>query len=74
MVILRIQGLTLTNGNNVGHLVLSIAVYEVKPEVELDTITEPRRNPFGNNQIMTGESRKIDQLGKTQRERNSNRI
>ena len=46
---------------------LIVPVYEVKPEVELDTITEPRKNPFGNSQVMTGESRKVDKSGKTQR-------
>ena len=32
-------------------------------------MTEPRDNPFkfGNSQVMTGESRKVDRSGKTQR-------
>ena len=51
---------------------LIVGVYEAKPEVELDTLTEPRSNPFkfktGEN-IMTGESRKVDRTGKTQRKR-----
>src|SRR4029079_9240810 len=46
---------------------LIVPVYEVKPEGELATITEPRKNPFGNSQVMTGESRKVDKSGKTQR-------
>ena len=48
---------------------LIVGVYEAKQEVELDTITEPRDNPFkfGNSQVMTGESRKVDRSGKTQR-------
>ena len=45
--------------------------YEAKQEVELDTLTEPRDNPFkfGNTQIRTGESRKFDRSGRTQRKR-----
>jgi hypothetical protein len=48
-----------------------IGIYEAKQEVELDTLTEPRDNPFkfGNSPVMTGESRKIDKTGKTQRKR-----
>ena len=48
---------------------LIVGVYEAKQEVELDTITEPRDNPFkfGNSQVMTGQSRKVDRSGKTQR-------
>jgi hypothetical protein len=50
-----------------------VGVYEAKPEVELDTLTEPRDNPFkfGNSgtQVMTGESRRVDRSGKTQRKR-----
>jgi hypothetical protein len=39
--------------------------------VELDTLTEPRDNPFkfGNANVMSGESRKIDKTGRTQRKR-----
>lgn len=50
---------------------LIVGVYEAKPEVELDTLTEPRSNPFkfGNAVVHTGESRKIDKSGKTQRKR-----
>ena len=50
---------------------LIVGVYEAKPEVELDTLTEPRDNPFkfGSSQVMTGESRKIDRTGKTQRKK-----
>ena len=42
-----------------------------KPEVELDTLTKPRDNPFkfGNSPVMTGESRKFDRSGKTQHKR-----
>jgi hypothetical protein len=45
--------------------------YEAKQEVELDTLTEPRNNPFkfGNSQVMTGESRNVDRSGKTQRKK-----
>jgi len=45
--------------------------YEVKQEVDLSTITEPRRNPFmiSNCEVMTGESRAFDRTGKTQRKR-----
>jgi hypothetical protein len=49
-----------------------VGVYEAKPEVELDTLTEPRSNPFkfkGDKQVLTGESRKVDRSGKTQRKR-----
>jgi hypothetical protein len=50
-----------------------VGVNEAKQEVELDTLTQPRNNPFkfGNsgNQVMTGESRKFDKTGKTQRQR-----
>jgi hypothetical protein len=48
-----------------------VGVYEAKPEVELDTLTEPRDNPFkfGNSEVHSGESRKIDRTGKTQRKR-----
>jgi hypothetical protein len=50
---------------------LIVGVYEAKQEIELDTLTEPRNNPFkfGNGQIMTGESRKVDRSGKTQRKK-----
>ena len=49
-----------------------VGVYEAKPEVELDTLTEPRDNPFkfgSGTKVHTGESRKIDRTGKTQRKR-----
>jgi hypothetical protein len=49
-----------------------VGVYETKPEVELDTLTKPRDNPFkfkGNKQVLTGEGRKVDRSGKTQRKR-----
>ena len=50
---------------------LIVGIYEAKPEVELDTLTEPRSNPFKfkSGQVMTGESRKVDRSGKTQRKR-----
>jgi len=39
---------------------LIVAVHEVKIEAGLDTITEPRRKPFkNNNEIITEESRKF---------------
>ena len=39
--------------------------------MELDTLTEPRDNPFKfkGGEIMTEESRKVDRTGKTQRKR-----
>jgi hypothetical protein len=45
--------------------------HETKQEVELDTLTEPRNNPFKfkSGDVMTGESRKFDRTGKTQRKR-----
>ena len=49
-----------------------VGVYEAKPEVELDTLTEPRSNPFkfgSGSQVETGESRKVDRSGRTQRKR-----
>jgi hypothetical protein len=48
-----------------------VGVYQAKPEVELDTLTEPRSNPFKfmSGQVMTGESRKVDRSGKTQRKK-----
>ena len=50
-----------------------VGVYEAKPEVELETVTEPRDNPFkfggSGNQVIAGESRKVDRSGKTQRKR-----
>jgi hypothetical protein len=50
---------------------LIVGVYEAKQEVELDTLTEPRDNPFKfkSGEIETGESRKFDRSGKTQRKR-----
>ena len=50
---------------------LIIGIYEAKPEVELDTLTEPRDNPFKfkSGEVMTEESRKFDRSGKTQRKR-----
>jgi hypothetical protein len=51
---------------------LVVGVYEVKPEVELDTLTKPRDNPFkfkGDKQVLTEESRKVDRSGKTQRKK-----
>jgi hypothetical protein len=48
-----------------------VGVYEAKPEVELDTLTEPRDNPFKfkEGHVSTEESRKFDRSGKTQRKR-----
>jgi hypothetical protein len=48
-----------------------VVVYEAKQEAELDTLTEPRSNPFKfkSGEVMTGESRKFDRSGKTQRKR-----
>jgi hypothetical protein len=48
-----------------------VGVYEAKQEVELDTLTKPRENPFkfGNSPVMIGESRKIDKTGRTQHKR-----
>ena len=46
-----------------------VGVYEAKLEVELDTLTEPRENPFKFGVVRryhTGESRKFDRSGKTQ--------
>jgi hypothetical protein len=50
---------------------LIVGVYEAKQEVELDTLTKPRDNPFKfkSGVVMTGESRKFDRSGKTQRKR-----
>ena len=50
---------------------LIVGVYEAKPEVELDTLTKPRDNPFKfkDGQVNTGESRKFDRSGRTQRKR-----
>ena len=51
---------------------LIVAAYEAKKEAELDTLTEPRDNPFKFNsgQISAvGESRKFDRTGKTQHKR-----
>ena len=50
---------------------LIVGVYEAKQEVELDTLTEPRDNPFkfGNSRVETGESRKFDRTGITQRKK-----
>jgi hypothetical protein len=50
---------------------LVVGVYEAKQEVELDTLTEPRDNPFKfkSGEIKTEESRKIDRTGKTQHKR-----
>ena len=48
-----------------------VGVYEAKPEVELDTLTEPRDNPFKfkNGEVQSGESRKVDRSGRTQRKK-----
>ena len=48
-----------------------VGVYEAKPEVELDTLTEPRSNPFKfkGGEVQTGESRKVDRSGRTQRKK-----
>jgi hypothetical protein len=50
---------------------LIVGVYEAKLEVELDTLTEPRDNPFKfkDCHVSTEESRKFDRTGKTQRKR-----
>ena len=50
---------------------LIVGVYEAKQEVELDTLTKLRDNPFKfkNGQVMTGDSRKVDRSGKTQRKK-----
>lgn len=50
---------------------LIVGVYEAKPEVELDTLTKPRDNPFKfkSGEVQTGESRKYDRTGKTQHKR-----
>jgi hypothetical protein len=48
---------------------LVVGVYEAKLEAELDTLTEPRDNPFKfkSGTVNTEESRKFDRSGKTQR-------
>jgi hypothetical protein len=48
-----------------------VGVYEAKLEAELDTLTEPRDNPFkfGNAQVKSGESRKFDRTGRTRRKK-----
>ena len=50
---------------------LIVGVYEAKQEVELDTLTEPRDNPFKfkSGAVETEESRKFDRTGKTQHKR-----
>jgi hypothetical protein len=50
---------------------LIVGIYEAKQEVELDTLTEPRSNPFKfkSGLVETRESRKVDRSGKTQRKR-----
>jgi hypothetical protein len=50
---------------------LVVGVYEAKQEVKLDTLTEPRDNPFKfkSGTVSTEESRKFDRSGKTQRKR-----
>jgi hypothetical protein len=51
---------------------LIVAVHEAKSEVELDTLTEPRDNPFKfNNGLIKalGESRKFDRTGRQQHKR-----
>jgi hypothetical protein len=50
---------------------LIVGVYEAKQEAELDTLTEPRDNPFKfkGGEVSTGESRKFDRTGKTQHKR-----
>ena len=50
---------------------LIVAVYEVKLEADLGTITEPMNNPFkfSNTEVRTQESRKFDKTGKTQHKR-----
>jgi hypothetical protein len=50
---------------------LVVGVYEAKKEVELDTMTEPRDNPFKfkSGLVENGGSRKIDRTGKTQHKR-----
>ena len=48
---------------------LILGVYEAKLEADLDTITEPRTNPFNVAQVRTEESRKFDRTGKTQHKR-----
>ena len=48
-----------------------VGVYEAKPEVELETLTEPRGNPFKfkSGEVQSGESRKVDRSGRTQRKK-----
>ena len=50
---------------------LIVGVYEAKQEVELDTLTRPRANPFKfkSGLVETGESRKVDRSSKTQRKK-----
>ena len=50
---------------------LIVGVYQAKPEVELDTLTEPRDNPlkFKSGEVMTEESRKVDRSDETQHKR-----
>ena len=50
---------------------LIVGVYEAKPDVELDTITEPRDNPFKfkSGEVKTEESRKYDRTGRTEHKR-----
>ncbi len=50
---------------------LIVGVYEAKQEVDLETLTEPRDNPFKfkSAEVKTEESRKFDRTGKTQHRR-----
>ncbi len=48
-----------------------VGVYAAKEEADIMTLTEPGDNPFkfGNSTVKSGESRKFDRTGKTQRKR-----
>jgi peptide subunit release factor RF-3 len=48
-----------------------VGVYEEKVEADIDTLTEPRDNPFKfkSAEVKTGESRKFDRSGRTQRKK-----
>jgi hypothetical protein len=48
-----------------------VGVYEAKQEADIETLTEPRDNPFKFNkgEVRSGESRKFDRTERTQRKK-----
>jgi hypothetical protein len=59
-----IQGLILINGVGAWEYGVIVGVYEAKQEADIDTLTEPRDNPFkfGNTEVKPKNHESLEEL------------